>query len=100
MLDVEIPEDLKTNEPEIREWFEYKVQRGQRYKPKGLDAFFRVIRKIPPEQRRISVETSMANNWAGIFPVRNNRDMGGVGLPSHEQEAVDEIRRRKGERDR
>jgi hypothetical protein len=62
-----IPDDLKANEVDIKNWLEYKRQKGQRYKPKGLEALWRAIRAIPENKRKESIENCMANNWAGLF---------------------------------
>ena len=62
-----IPDDLKANESDIKNWLEYKRQKGQRYKPKGLEALWRAIRAIPETKRKESIEHCMANNWAGLF---------------------------------
>lgn len=63
-----IPDDLLVSEPEIREWLEYKRQRGQSYVSKaGLSKLWNTFRSIPREKRRESVDQSMANNWAGLF---------------------------------
>lgn len=64
---IQIPEDLKDSTPEIQDWLEYKKQRGQTYKPKGLEALWRSFRAIPPEKRREAVDHSMSNNWSGLF---------------------------------
>ncbi len=64
---VEIPDDLKDSEAEVRDWLEYKRQKGQSYKPKGLEALWRTFRAIPREHRRSSVDLSMSNNWSGLF---------------------------------
>lgn len=63
----EIPEDLKCSESEIKDWLEYKKQRGQTYKPKGLEALWRAFRSIPADRRRETVDHSMSNNWAGLY---------------------------------
>ena len=68
----EIPDDLRGNEAEIRDWMAYKREKGQKYKPTGLGAFWRALRAIPPEKRRESVDWSMANNWSGLFQKREN----------------------------
>lgn len=62
-----VPEDLKADETAIKDWLEYKQQKGQRYKPKGLEALWRTLRAIPAGARRESIDWSMGNNWAGIF---------------------------------
>lgn len=79
-----IPEDLKANEAEIKDWLEYKKQRGESFKPKGLAAFFQKFREIPPDKRREAVNHSMANNWAGLFEKRSENghkkhDAGSIG---------------------
>jgi len=79
---IEVPEDLKTSEPEIRDWLEYKQQRGESYKPgKGLEALWRAWRAIPPDKRREAVDHSMANNWAGLF----QKNGGQYGKSGYEQ---------------
>jgi len=75
----EIPEDLKPNEPEIREWLAYKKQKGQNYKSKGLEVFWRMLRKFPHEHLKAIIEQSMANNWAGLFELKNGGQHGRQG---------------------
>lgn len=67
-----IPDDLKEFSSEIRDWMEYKRQKGQGYKPKGLEAFWNTFRAIPPAKRREAVNRSMAANWAGLFEHRGD----------------------------
>ena len=62
-----IPDDLKDDEAIILDWLEYKKQKNQSYKPKGLEALWRAIRAIPKEKRRESVDYCMSNNWSGLF---------------------------------
>lgn len=62
-----VPEDLKPNEPEIRDWLQYKREKGQRYKPTGLKALWNKIRAIPKDKRKESIDHSMANGWAGLY---------------------------------
>ncbi len=64
---ISIPEDLLESKDEIEDWLTYKRQRGQAYKTKGLEALWRIIRAIPADLRRESVDHSMANNYAGLF---------------------------------
>lgn len=64
---VVIPDDLAGNSREILDWIAYKRERRQAYKPKGLEALWRSIRKIPPDLRRAAVDQSMANNYQGLF---------------------------------
>lgn len=71
---VVVPPDLKPNEKEVLDWLAYKRERGETYKPRGLEALWRTIRTIPPEKRRESVDHSMANNWAGLFQKNGSRN--------------------------
>jgi hypothetical protein len=65
---VQVPQDLQPNESEIMNWLAYKREKGQTYKPRGLNALWGVLRSIPSHQRKQAIDQSMANNWAGIFP--------------------------------
>lgn len=62
-----IPDDLVGDQSAILDWLEYKRQKGQSYKPKGLEAFWKRFRAIAKESRRESVDHSMANGWSGLF---------------------------------
>lgn len=64
----DIPPDLLANEKEVVEWLEYKRERGESYKPRGLVALWGAIRAIPQQQRADAIRRSMAANWAGIYP--------------------------------
>ncbi len=66
----EIPADLKANETEIREWLQYKREKGQRYKPTGLKSLWNKIRAIPKDKRKESIDQSIGNNWAGLFEAK------------------------------
>ena len=65
---VEIPDDLSGNTDEILAWLDYKREKGQGYKAKGLESLWRMIRSIHPGSRKAAIEQSMACNYAGIFP--------------------------------
>jgi hypothetical protein len=71
-LALEIPADLAGNSPEIHDWLAYKRQKGQTYKPRGLEALWGALRLIAPEKRRAAVDYSMANNWSGLFEKRES----------------------------
>lgn len=76
----EVPDDLKESEKEILDWLEYKKEKGKTYKPKGLEAFWRVFRAIPKSKRRESVDYCMANNWDGLFEKKGESKQLGEGL--------------------
>lgn len=64
--------------PEFEEafstWLEYKHQRRQSYKtPKSLEACYKKLLKLAnndPATAMAIVEQSLANNWAGLFPLK------------------------------
>lgn len=72
--EVVIPETLKSSEPKIREWLDYKREKGQTYKTKGLEALWRCLEAIPEAQRGAAIDHSMASNYAGIFPPKENNN--------------------------
>lgn len=63
----DLPAELAPNAEEVHHWLEYKKERGQGYKTKGLRALFTRLINIPAEHRKEAILNSMANNWAGIF---------------------------------
>ena len=67
-----IPEDLKNRTMEIMDWLEYKKQKGQSYKTKGLEALWRRVRGIPSDKLREAVDTCMSNNYSGLFYKNGN----------------------------
>lgn len=76
-----IPDDLKANEPEIRDWLKYKAERKESYKPTGIKALWTRIRQIPASGRKDAINNSMANGWKGIF------ESGGTSGKSGNQQA-------------
>lgn len=64
----EFPEDLGLpHRLALSQWWRYKRERHEGYKPTGWAALIKQQCKFPPEQVLASVEASMANNWAGLF---------------------------------
>ncbi|MBL8023904.1 MAG: hypothetical protein JNK54_06445 [Elusimicrobia bacterium] len=81
---IKIPFDLDGDRESIMGWLEYKREKGQSYKTKGLESLWRMIRAIPPNERKASIDNSMACNYAGIFPPKGgsngkNRIVGEAG---------------------
>lgn len=72
-----IPTDLEADKADIETWLAYKREKGQTYKPRGLEALWDMLRKIPAGQRKASIENSMASNYQGIFPPKKQ---GGFGI--------------------
>lgn len=58
------------------EWLEYKKGRKESYKSqKSVDLFTKNLKTLSagdPDLARQIIDQSMANNWAGIFPLKNN----------------------------
>lgn len=54
-------------------WIEYKRERRQSYKPRGLQVAMTRLMQLSngdPETAKAIVEQSMANNYQGLFPIR------------------------------
>lgn len=52
-------------------WFKYKKEKGQTYKPMGRDTLVKTWSSYSDEQLEQIIDTSIANNWAGLFPPKN-----------------------------
>lgn len=72
-------------------WLEYKRERKQLYKsPKSFLIWFKYLEKISLQNIKTAqtiVERSIANNWAGVFPLNSNNTnksnkVGKITLPS------------------
>ena len=53
--------------PILDEWFEYKRQRREAYVPIGWQRLCSEQAKYSSARLKVSVDTSMANNWKGLF---------------------------------
>ena len=73
-------EHAVTMEAVITKWLEYKKEKRQTYKPRGLEAFKKRLTGLSggdPVIANAIVEQSMANNYAGVFPLKNNNNANG-----------------------
>ena len=64
-------------------WLEYKKEKRQTYKPRGLAALKKKLLQLSngnPEYAKVIVEYSMGNNYTGLFAPKNN------GVNSYEQQ--------------
>lgn len=64
-------------------WLEYKKEKRQTYKPRGLEALKKKLLQLSsgnPEYAKVIVEYSMGNNYTGLFAPKNN------GVNSYEQQ--------------
>ena len=60
--------------PIVQDWFAYKKEKKQTYKERGAKMFYTQLINLSEsnvEIARLIIEQSMANNWAGIFPLKN-----------------------------
>ena len=58
----------------VEEWLAYKQEKKQTYKPRGFLAFCKRLIQLSgnnPSKARQIIEHSMANNYAGIFELKN-----------------------------
>ena len=66
-------------QPVMAEWLAYKSERGQAYRQQGLKACYSKLRELSngdPDIARKIIRQSMANNWAGLFPLKTTNDYG------------------------
>lgn len=60
--------------PVIQRWINYKNERKQAYTQSGIEACYRKILELSNTNPNIAmsvVEQSIANNWAGLFELKN-----------------------------
>lgn len=60
--------------PIIKRWVEYKKERKQAYTQSGIEACYHKILELSNTNPNIAmavVEQSIANNWAGLFELKN-----------------------------
>ena len=66
-------------QPVMAEWLAYKSERGQTYRQQGLKACYSKLRELSNGDTDIArkiIRQSMANNWAGLFPLKTTNDYG------------------------
>lgn len=67
-------------EKAVREWLDYKKEKGQSYKSKGLSMLLAKIKKMLDEKGAMAVvdaiEYSISNNYAGIYEPRTKKQGG------------------------
>ena len=61
----------------VETWLAYKKEKAQSYKPTGFKTFYKKLCELSgnnPQVAMAIIEQSMQNNYAGIFPLRNNNN--------------------------
>lgn len=79
--DIEKKEDklsfcLPSYIPIMEEWIAYKHERKQTYTERGIRMCYTNLLKLSnnsPDIARLIVEQSIANNWAGLFELKNEK---------------------------
>lgn len=73
--------DLSIVAPQMLEpvetWLAYKKEKSQSYKPTGFKTFYKKLCELSGNNQQVAmaiIEQSMQNNYAGIFPIRNNNN--------------------------
>ena len=64
----------------VETWIAYKKEKGKMYKPIGFKNFYKKLCELSGSNPQIAmaiIEESMANNYDGIFPLRNNNNQYG-----------------------
>ena len=68
-------------------WLQYKKERKETYKTQtSLEACYRNLKKLSddnPEKANAIVENSFANNYSGLFPLKNNKPFTPIPLVPH-----------------
>ena len=60
--------------PVVEEWMQYKTERHESYKPRGIMMFYKRLCEISGGsvvRARKIIEQSMGNNYSGIFELKN-----------------------------
>ena len=76
----------------VETWLAYKKEKAQSYKPTGFKTFYKKLCELSgnnPQVAMAIIEQSMQNNYAGIFPLRNNNNNNNYGRET----ITDKIRR-------
>lgn len=72
----------------VQEWFSYKRERKETYKSvRSMQAFVAKIKKLSRNNAKIAreiINQSMANNWAGIFQLKNDDTKRAANPPSND----------------
>lgn len=89
--------DLSFVEPSFRPvmtaWLVYKSERGQTYRQQGLQACYSKLRELSngsPDAAKRIIQQSMANNWAGLFPLKTESN---ERTPKNQPPGPDELAR-------
>lgn len=80
-------------QPIMADWLAYKSERGQTYRQKGAEGCYSHLKTLSdnhPEVARKIVEQSIANNYAGLFPLKTTTN---VRSTTNQPPSADELAR-------
>lgn len=80
-------------QPIMADWLAYKSERGQTYRQKGVEGCYSNLKTLSgddPDVARKIVEQSIANNYAGLFPLKSTNN---VRSTTHQPPSPDELTR-------
>ncbi len=73
-VEKDVDEGFKTS---MQKWLSYKRSRGQTYRsPQSIEALYKQLLKLSGEDPEVAlkiVEQSMANNWAGLYELKESK---------------------------
>ena len=64
----------------IKDWLEYKRERGEKYKPRGLAALYAKFEKMGCFRTGDAIDNSMACGYQGIVEPRGAKTSGSPGI--------------------
>ena len=79
----------------VKTWLAYKKEKNQTYKPTGFKAFYKSLCKLSGNNSQVAmaiIEQSMQNNYAGIFPLRNNNNNNHGRPKTNSDKFIDSVR--------
>ena len=77
----------------VNTWLAYKKEKAQSYKPTGFKTFYKKLCELSgnnPQVAMAIIEQSMQNNYAGIFPLKNNNGYGKETITDKIRRSVEE----------
>lgn len=87
-LDLDLSFIASSFRPAIDIWLEYKKERKQSYKQKGLEALYHKLVNLSngdPHTAMLIVEQSMANNYQGLFELKGGNNGNTTSRPTDAQ---------------
>lgn len=72
--EIKVKEDkvLTARDLIFEKWFKYKREKRQSYTPTGMETLIKTWASYSDSQLEQIVDTSIANNWAGLFAPKNS----------------------------